>query len=158
MCVISSSVVHQEVTDSEIEQILAEKEQSRALDMVFGSTDTDADADTDDIEDEEEENGTVNEQLFTAMIDSLKSNFDMQFEWNIMVVECSAHSLQLGINDSLKQLPKAHQNVIELCRQAAKFLRKKSTKHELNENNIHYNLPRMDVKTRWCYTFLMVCS
>lgn len=105
---------------------------------------------------EEEENGTVNEQTFTDMVNSLTSSLMMTFEWNIMGVKCSEHTLQLGVNDGLKKLPKKYQNVIALCRQAAKFLRKKSTKHELNGNNINYSLPRMDVETRWCYSFLMV--
>lgn len=140
------------MTDSDIEQILAEEEEAARAHDMSGSDAVDVDADAF----EEQENGTVNEQIFTDMIGSLTSDFGMTFEWNILGVKCSAHSLQLGVHDGLKQLPKKHQNVIALCRQAAKFLRKKSTKHELNENEMPYSLPRMDVETRWCYTFLMV--
>lgn len=160
VCVKFSGVVHPEVTDDEIEKILAEEEANGALQTMFGSIlmDDDDNLNADDIENEEiEDIGIVDEQIFTDLIESLKSDFNMRFEWNIMGVSCSAHGLQLGIKDGLKQIPKEHQNVIELCRQAAKFLRLKSTQYESNAQGIQYNLPRMDVETRWCYTFLMIC-
>lgn len=102
LCVISSSVVQQEVTDSDIEQILADEEVKRAFNAMFGSTDTDSDVD--DIDNEEQENGFVDEQILTDMIGTLESNFNMQFERTIIGVKCSAHCLQLGIDDGLKQL------------------------------------------------------
>lgn len=49
---IMSSCVHPEVTDDEIEQMLAkiyEEESKRALEEMFGSIETDADANADDI-------------------------------------------------------------------------------------------------------------
>lgn len=71
-------------------------------------------------------------------------------------VNCAAHTLQLGINDSLKELPARHKNVIELCRRVAKFLRLKSSEHKIKEHGIEYRRPRLDVITRWGSMYQMV--
>lgn len=136
ICVIFISIGVQEATDDAIEQILAEEEKNGALDVIFDRVD--------DENEEQDEEEAIDEQFFTDMISNFESNFNMQFEWNIAGVYCSAHNVQLGVNDAQKQLPKSHQNVIELCRQATKFLRKKSTIHELNAIEIYYSLPRLD--------------
>lgn len=77
---------------------------------------------------------------------------------DISGVNCIAHTIQLLIKDALKSLTKQHRNVIELARGVAKFLRKQTTIHEMNEKGFKFKMPRIDCSTRWGSTCIMVCS
>lgn len=71
-------------------------------------------------------------------------------------IKCAAHTLQLAVNDALKQLGRADSNIISLCRVAAKFLRLRSTKNEMHRVGLTSIIPKLDVETRWSSTYLMV--
>lgn len=141
------------VSDEEIERILAEEEAAIALDILFATVNNGE-------EHEEDENSQEaipeHEELLNNLVGSMQSIHGFNFMWNISGINCSAHSLQLGVHDSIKVMPKSHQNIIKLCSSVAKHLRLKSTWHELNADQIKYSLPRLEVITRWSSTFLMV--
>lgn len=142
--------MNEETADEEIEKILFEKESADALDMVFGAYIPDDEQTT------EQEALPAHENLLNDIVSNLKSSYALNTLWKINGVNCSAHTLQLGIHDALKKLPKTHKNIISLCRQVAKHLRLQTTSNELNEMNMKFKVPRLDVNTRWCSTYLMV--
>lgn len=73
-------------------------------------------------------------------------------------VKCGAHTIQLAVKDFLALLSKSDQNIIDLCRLVAKFLRKQSSKNEMRHAGLSSILPGLDVQTRWSSTYLMVCT
>lgn len=84
-------------------------------------------------------------------------------------VNCSAHTLQLLVKDSLKDLPKETRNIIDLCRRVIKALKLNSTKAIIDEAKKHIPSEigmqpdlklriHLDVETRWGSTFEMVCN
>lgn len=78
--------------------------------------------------------------------------------WDISGVNCAAHTLQLALKDALKKMAIQHQNIISLCHQVAKTMRIKSHQqsYKTETDGSSYTMPRLDVETRWGYTFLMV--
>lgn len=66
---------------------------------------------------------------------------------------CSA---QGSIKDSIQKLNQNHRNVIALTRQVAKILRTERIRNEMRAIEIQYNVPIMDIETRWGYLHLMV--
>lgn len=56
------------------------------------------------------------------------------------------------------KIARQHRNVISLCHTVAKELRKQSTQNAYKEHGESYKIPRLDVKTRWGSTFMMVHS
>lgn len=107
---------------------------------------------------DEAENEMVidNHETLLTQIATELSVCGANIEWNITGVNCAAHTLQLGLKDGMQKLGKSHKNVIELCRQACKFLRLRSTMTEMEIMQISYRLPRLENATRWCSTYLMV--
>lgn len=95
--------------------------------------------------------------LLTEMSREMENSLGPDIVWDITGVNCSAHTLQLAIQDALKKLAKQHQNIIKLCHNVTKTLRKKSIKHQYSEHGGSYKKPRLDVETRWGSTYLMVC-
>lgn len=96
-----------------------------------------------------------NTKLLNAMSNELNDiGFDIR--WDITSVNCAAHTLQLGIHDALKLLPTKHQNLLELCRRAVKFLRLPKSEQDITAANIKYTKPRLEVVTRWGSMYLMV--
>lgn len=93
--------------------------------------------------------------LLEVMTTELIKN-DTNILWNITGIRCAAHSLQLGVNDALKLLATSVVNVISLCRELCKFLRLQSTINDMMQIGLSYRLPRIEVKTRWSSTYLMV--
>lgn len=71
-------------------------------------------------------------------------------------VNCAAHTIQLVVSDSLKELGKDHKNVIEICRAFAKLLRRPNIIVKLKQLGIKIKLPKLDCSTRWNSTYLMV--
>lgn len=94
------------------------------------------------------------ENLLNAMVSNLQSQNGPI--WKIKGIRCAAHSLQLCTNSALDNMSKANKNVITICRRIAKTMRLKSTINELRSNGIEYNLPKLDVETRWCSKYTMV--
>lgn len=140
---VSTSVSNDEELDLLIDELLAgarEINDDEALDMVFEEAALEC-------------NATLLKEISTEMI-----NYGANIAWDITGVSCSAHTIQLGIKDALLKLKSKHMNVIQLCREACKFLRLKSTCIEMEENDIGYRLPRLENDTRWCSMYLMVSS
>lgn len=73
---------------------------------------------------------------------------------NIHGIRCAAHTLQLAVIGALKVTD--FQILIRLSRAVCKELRKQTTIHELNENNIGFKIPSIDCLTRWNSTYTMV--
>lgn len=71
-------------------------------------------------------------------------------------LNCSSHTLQLVVKDALKKLKKEHANVIALCREFAKFVRRQTSINELLKQGTKIKFPKLDCLTRWSYTYLMV--
>lgn len=71
-------------------------------------------------------------------------------------IKCAAHTLQLVIHDAIGALQNSEQNVIALCRQAAKFMRLQSTRNEMRRAGLISILPALDNATRWSSTYMMV--
>lgn len=132
----------------DIEQLLSEVESSNALSIALG--DTVEENAGEEFEERPEDNDLLAEVMF-----NMKSN-DVSIIWEILGINCSAHTLQLAIKDALVKLPEIHQQVIELCRSVTKYLRKSTTIHELKDDQINYSLPHLEVETRWGSMFMMV--
>lgn len=71
-------------------------------------------------------------------------------------VNCGAHTIQLIVSDALKELRSNHYNVIKLCRQFAKFLRRPTTIVKLNNLGIRFTFPKLDCSTRWNSLLILV--
>lgn len=109
-----------------------------------------------DIDSDDDQGGGDNDELINAMVHNLQNEPD--FAGIINGVRCVVHTLQLGIHDGLSSLSNANKNVISLCRRIAKTLRLASTAHELKSAGVNFNVPHLDVVTRWCSTYIMVMS
>lgn len=145
-CRIEQSQEVDEETDAAIEQLLAQMpliSDDEALDRIFGEAEGSLNPSDD------------NETLLTVITNELTKQ-GVDFLWNITGINCAEHTLQLAINDSLKEVKKTVKNVITLAREICKQMRLPSTSLEMQKMNIEYKLPRLEVKTRWGSMFLMV--
>lgn len=140
-------------TTEEVEQVLADAERSNALAIALHDVAEDEDASDGGFESRPEDS-----DLLAQTMTNIQLNDDFNIIWEILGINCSAHTLQLAIKDALKFLPKDHSQVIELCRCVAKYLRKSSTIDALKKDGITYRLPRLDVETRWGSMFTMVST
>lgn len=95
------------------------------------------------------------ETLLEAMVQEI-SDIGVDIEWDITGVNCAAHTLQLGVKDSLTALSLSHTNVLLLSREVCKFLNNRTTVTDLKIRGIEYSLPRIETKTRWSSMYLMV--
>lgn len=103
-----------------------------------------------------------NEDLLSIIDD--RSNFEKllgdleimlaEHTLNIAGIRCAAHTLQLAVQNALK-IPE-FQNLIRLCKEVCKELRKTSKQYALDREKIKYKIPRLDCKTRWNSTYMMV--
>lgn len=97
------------------------------------------------------------ENILSEMSQQLVNDFGLDVLWDITGVNCSAHTLQLAIKDALKLIALKNRNVISLCRNVAKSLRLKSTRHTYKEEHgREYKIPGLNVETRWGSTYTMV--
>lgn len=127
--------------DSAIDELLADAREisdDEAFDMVFAEV------------------ASARHETLLSEMSSEMVNYGANIVWDIVGVNCCAHTLQLGIKDAIAKLDKRHYNVIQLCRQACKFLRLKSSSIEMEKIGITYRLPRLENDTRWGSMFLMV--
>lgn len=76
--------------------------------------------------------------------------------WTVESVRCAAHKAQLGVKDSVQKLAPSYRNVIALTRRVAKILRTERVRNEMRAIELQYNVPTMDIETRWGYLHLMV--
>lgn len=129
-------------TDIAIEQVLAEVHETtddEALGILF-----------------EETVLNVNQNLLSEAANDIIDVIGSEMVWNITNVNCMAHTIQLVVKDSINAIDTRDENVIKIGREVIKFLRLPSTKHEMNERGMAYNLPRLDCPTRWGSTYIMV--
>lgn len=129
---------------------MTEKAVSEALDKIFAA---DVSEEVEPIG-EEQEISAANNELLDDIANHLNTDGGINVMWKITGINCSAHTIQLAVNDGLKLLKKSHQNIIALCRYVTKHLRLQSTINELN--GLKLICPRLDVATRWSSTYLMV--
>lgn len=76
--------------------------------------------------------------------------------WHTTGFNCVAHCVQLSIGDSIKLLDSNDSNIIVLCREVTKFLGKQTTTYEMKQKSFQFSMPRIDCKTRWSSTCIMV--
>ena len=119
----------------------------QALELLFDCVDSEDEINENDIL----ENGALLNEMITNW-----QNPDGNI-CTVNGVRCAVHTLQLGIHDGTSKLSKANRNVIALCRRIAKTIRLQSTSHELKQAGIEFTVPHLDVTTRWCSTYVMVC-
>lgn len=135
-----------EICDDDIEiylQNVPDCTDEEALNAVFQS-------------DGEDDLPIANENLLDAVVRDVRAENDTSLIWDIQGIRCAAHTLQLAIRDALQKLEKPIQNVITICRRIAKTMRLQSTAHELKLAAIEFNVPHLDVETRWSSTYIMV--
>lgn len=130
-----------ENTDEAIEELLAQTEEisdEEALDRVFEEVEA-LDA-----------NKTLLEVVATEML-----SLGVEYLWDITGINCAAHTLELGVKDSIKAMNKGDTNVLKLCRRVCRKLCLRKTCAELEDVGIKYKLPRLQNETRWGSMFLM---
>lgn len=86
----------------------------------------------------------------------LNTQFSLNRSIFVNQVNCASHTLQLVVKDGLDALSQEHKNVIKLCREFAKFIRRQSSLNKLVKHGIKIKLPRLDCITRWSSTYMMV--
>lgn len=97
-----------------------------------------------------------NNALLTAITSDLTNVHGLNIIWNIIGINCAAHTLQLVIFDAFESTTEANRDLIILCRRVVKVLRLDSTMRELKNSQIDEKMPRIDVATRWGSSYLMV--
>ncbi|XP_031639509.1 uncharacterized protein LOC116351526 [Contarinia nasturtii] len=129
--------------DGKISELLAENiTDDEALDMLFQENETNMALNS--------YNNILNDVSQHLLTHGVESNV------NIAGIDCVAHKVQLITKDGLKMMWECDRNVIDLARCVSKELRLQSVRDEMFHLNLQYTLPRLEVKTRWCSTFLMV--
>lgn len=154
--------------DDSIKSSMGEKQvELNEVDEMDGQIDVDIAqmlAGTEDISDDDALCDLFEEAILTKNANILNemslelSSYGIDIQWDITAVNCAPHTLQLGILDTLKQLPKEHRNLIALARHAVKILRLPKTKDILQAAGISYKKPRIDVVTRWGSMYQMVIN
>lgn len=95
------------------------------------------------------------DQLFDDVFGGLKIGTNNQTMF-LTSIRCAAHTMQLMVWNALNGLEDDERDVIELCREASKFLRLQSSRTKMTDACLKYTLPPLDCKTRWSSTYLMV--
>lgn len=98
------------------------------------------------------------QNLLCDTVNDLMTENDIDNQFEVAGINCSAHTLQLAIHDALNALPDNVKRVLSLCRRVVKILRLKATTYELKSADIAYNIPHLEVPTRWGSLFKMVCK
>lgn len=110
--------------------------------------------DDDDVDEDEELGAILNDE--SALMEATRSiEIDLAtLTVNVSSVPCSAHTLQLAVNEALN-LPEVIV-IIALCRTVGKLLRRQTYIYELQEADIVMKTIRMDCKVRWNSIYRMV--
>lgn len=114
----------------------------------------------DEMADEEALNAILDESsIYDSLLFSVVGDLRSQTGNQVLLIDqirCAAHTVQLAINDSLKNLQESTLNVVNLCRKVAKFMRLQNTQHQIRRMEIETILPILDNETRWNSKYLMV--
>lgn len=115
------------------------------------------DNNTDEAEEQNDRNELLEEilnddDIYRATLDELKDRLKLT-TLNVKGVRCGVHILQLAVKAALKALASP---VIDACRTVCKTLRKQSSVYLLRKHGTTIKVPRLDVRTRWNSTSLMV--
>lgn len=107
---------------------------------------------------EDDEDSTLlsildDQSVFAEAAASVELDF-RNYTFNVHGIPCSAHTLQLAVNQALKNLPA--ESLISLCRVAAKLLRRETYIYDLKEAGINTKTVRIDCAVRWNSIYLMV--
>lgn len=97
----------------------------------------------------------IYEELFENLIIDLR-NRTGNHSLFVNSVKCAAHTIQLAVRDALNMLSKENQNVIDLCRLVAKYLRKPSSKNEMRDIGLTSILPGLDCQTSSSYSMVRI--
>lgn len=97
------------------------------------------------------------QSVFSEVAESVELDF-RKTTFNVNGVPCSAHTLQLAVNEALDI--SSAKIIISLCRIAAKLLRREIYAYELIEAGIFIKAIRLNCAVRWSSTYRMVrnCS
>lgn len=95
------------------------------------------------------------DQLFANIFKHLKKDMSNRTLF-LSSIRCAAHTLQLIVWEALESLEPDDRNLIERCREAAKFLRLPNNKSKMREASLTCKFIPLDCKTRWSSTYLMV--
>lgn len=93
------------------------------------------------------------QSVFAEVAESVELDF-RKSTFNVNGVPCSAHTLQLAVNEAL-EIPSA-EIIISLCRLAAKLLRREIYAYELIDAGIFIKAIRLNCAVRWSSTYRMV--
>lgn len=148
-----------ETIEREIASILAteeepEDENDQMLNDIFNEAEH--------LHDESDDDGPTvqqvetNKNLLNELQDNMLDLYGLDVMWDVSGVNCAAHTLQLAIEDTFKAVSIKTRNTIQLCNRTAKMMRKQSTMCSMQEDNIVFTKPKIDVVTRWGSTYLMV--
>lgn len=152
-----------DLIDEEIEAVLSTEEISDDIDNdnaaimdIFGECGF-------DVNDTIEQEALLRETLAEITKDHPQEFFDLTG------INCAAHTLELLVKDSLKELRKGTSNIIDLCRRIIKALKLNSTKLIVDQARkssstmslaeqpgYEMKVPSLDVETRWGSTYVMV--
>lgn len=90
---------------------------------------------------------------YSRLLENVTSDFGPILT-NVLGVKCAAHTLQLAVRGAIKN--SNVKSLLALCAIGAKLLRKAYFIDQLREKEIEHIIPRLDCKTRWSSSFLMV--
>lgn len=96
---------------------------------------------------------------YTILLAELVADFQKKYTTSVIYVNgvcCAAHTLQLAVREAIDNINSEHRNIIGLCREVGKFLRKQTSIYELQSQKITPRFPRLDCPTRWNSTYNMV--
>lgn len=132
-----------------IGEITGDLTDEQAIELVLGQAEIDGDEPS-------EEELLSNQNLLTEIQSNMENDSGFDAVWDVMGINCIAHTLQLAVSDSINTTTQEIRNVINLSRRICKYLRLNSTVHTLRGNGIVYASPRIDVVTRWSSLYQMV--
>lgn len=108
------------------------------------------------------------EEINAILSDSLNDDDDVMIEINprdvpspaifVNHVNCASHTIQLVVSDALKELSPEHNNIIKMCREFAKFIRRQANITKLRNIGLKWKYPKIDCVTRWGSTWVLVSS
>ncbi|EFN68823.1 Zinc finger BED domain-containing protein 4 [Camponotus floridanus] len=116
--------------------------------------DLDLQLDLDQLTEESEEN-KPEDHTENILRDIENSTLGSDFSSSILTgVRCAAHTLQLAVDDALKNVNKGILSLIKKVRRVVKKLRTQTILYMLKKQNL--KKPIIDCPTRWCSTVIML--
>lgn len=92
--------------------------------------------------------------VYDDLLKKVIENLPHHFNENTVNVRCGSHTLHLIVRASLKK--SNIQELVTVCQKAAKLLRQETYVREARKCNLQYNLPHLNVETRWDSDYTMV--